>query len=201
LKVADPGVTTEPRGLTSTQARPADILTNAAVPGRCAALDVCIASPNAAAARGDAAEAAFQRKLNHYAEIVPELHRTGIAFRPMVWTADGRPHPAVTRTLRFAAERAARKGNGTVQAKSIIGRWKHEIAVAIARRRAAMARAVMPRSSAQERWLLLGLVDNAPSSEQRRPPLEEDAEDEHTGSTSDPREETEDKDAAADECA
>jgi hypothetical protein len=121
LKVADAGVTTEPRGLTSTQARPADILTNAAVPGRCAALDVCVASPNAAAARGDAAEAAFQRKLKHYAEDIPELHRAGIAFRPMVWTADGRPHPAVTRTLRFAAERAARKGNGTVRANAITG--------------------------------------------------------------------------------
>ena len=72
-----------------------------------------------------------------------------------------------------------------------------------------MARAVMPCSSAQERWLLLGLADNAPSSEQRRPPLEDEAEDEHTGSTpqvgpetqDDQREETEDKGAAADECA
>ena len=42
FKIADPSVTTEPRGLTSTQARPADILTNAAVPGRRAALDVCV---------------------------------------------------------------------------------------------------------------------------------------------------------------
>ena len=56
LKVADPGLKTEPRGLTNTQARPADIFTNAAVPGRCAALDVCITSLNAGGAGNDAAE-------------------------------------------------------------------------------------------------------------------------------------------------
>ena len=40
LKLADPGVTTEPGGLTETQSRPADLFTTAAVPGRSAALDV-----------------------------------------------------------------------------------------------------------------------------------------------------------------
>ena len=40
LKLADPGITTEPGGLTATQSRPADIFTIAAVPGRSAALDV-----------------------------------------------------------------------------------------------------------------------------------------------------------------
>jgi hypothetical protein len=61
FRLSDPTVTTEARGLTSTQARQADILTTAAVPGRSAALDVCVAFPNAAAAQGDAAEAAFRR--------------------------------------------------------------------------------------------------------------------------------------------
>ena len=92
LKLADPAVTTEPRGLASSTSRPADILTIAAVPGRSAALDVCVASPNAAAATGDAAEAAFQRKLRRYRTEIQELRQAGIAFRPMVWTADGRPH-------------------------------------------------------------------------------------------------------------
>eukprot|EP00973_Karenia_brevis_P002071 280497-Karenia_brevis.AAC.1 len=66
LRLADAGVTMEPQGLTSTQARPADILTTAAVPGRSAALDVCVASPNAAQAGLDATQAAFTRKLEHY---------------------------------------------------------------------------------------------------------------------------------------
>ena len=62
LKLADPGITTESRGLTATQSRPADLLTIRAVPGRSAALDVCVASTKAAAARGDGAQAAFDRK-------------------------------------------------------------------------------------------------------------------------------------------
>ena len=42
LRLADPTVTTEPRCLTSLTSRPADVLTVAAVPGRSAALDVCV---------------------------------------------------------------------------------------------------------------------------------------------------------------
>ena len=61
MKFSDPGITTEPRGLTASQSRPADVFTTAAVPGRSAALDVCVASSIAAAARGDAAQAAFDR--------------------------------------------------------------------------------------------------------------------------------------------
>ena len=45
MKLADPGITTEPRRLTASQSRPADIFTTAAVPGRSAALDVCVSPP------------------------------------------------------------------------------------------------------------------------------------------------------------
>ena len=38
LKLADPGITTEPTGLAASQSRPTDIFTTAAVPGRSAAL-------------------------------------------------------------------------------------------------------------------------------------------------------------------
>ena len=88
FKLADPAVTTEPRGLTTTTSRLADIFTTAAVPGRGAALDVCVASPNAAAATGDAAAAAFEKKLRRYQLEICELASAGIAFRPLVWTAD-----------------------------------------------------------------------------------------------------------------
>ena len=47
LKLADPGVTTEPRGLTEATSRAADLFTTAAVPGRSAAQDVCVASSGA----------------------------------------------------------------------------------------------------------------------------------------------------------
>ena len=150
---ADSAVTTEPRGFTSTQARPADAFTSAAVPGRSAALDVCVASPEAAAAGEDAAESAFKRKLVHYQHVIPELQAAGIAFRPLIWTADGRPHPATTRTLKYAAEAAARKRGG-VAVPGLLARWKHEITIAIIRRRVAMLRAVLPKPGARELWML-----------------------------------------------
>ena len=171
LKLADPAVTTEPRGLTTTQSRPADILTTAAVPGRSAALDVCVASPNASAAAGDAAEAAFRRKLRRYRNEIRELAAAGIAFRPMIWTSNGRPHPAVTRTLCFAAEQAANRSAQASEAKTLLGRWRHEIQIAILRRRAAMMRAVIPRTGSHMQWLLTGYTGRVPSSLVRAAPL------------------------------
>ena len=103
--------------------------------------------PNAATAMGDAAAAAFGRKLRRYRREIQELSAAHIAFRPLVWTADGRPHPAATRTLRFAAEMAATRNSAESSPGSIVSRWKHEIQIAILRRRGAMARAVLPRAT------------------------------------------------------
>ena len=177
LRLADPAITTEPRGLTTSTSRPADIFTTAAVPGRGAALDVCVASPNAAAAMGDAAAAAFRRKLHRYRREISELAAANITFRPLVWTADGRPHPAVTRTLQFAAQIAVTRNGQQTSAAALVGRWKHEIQIAILRRRAAMTRAVLPRSSAKQLWLLSGQPDRAEGEAERAVPLEEDMED------------------------
>ncbi len=173
FRLADPNVTTEPAGLTSTLDRPADILTTAAVPGRSAALDVCIASPNAAIAAGDAAAAAFRRKLRRYRRAIPELARAGIVFRPMVWTADARPHPAVVRTLRYAVSISASRNVESDSAPLMLNRWKHEITVAIMRRRAAMSRAVLQRRGERQRWLVSGRTSARPSSDIRAPPLDE----------------------------
>ena len=105
LKLADPGITSEPR-LTASQSRPVDFRTTAAVPGRSAALE-CVASIVSAAARGDAAQAAFHSKLSYYRNEIVDLRQLGIHHCPLVWTADGRPHPAVIRTLQYAADIAS----------------------------------------------------------------------------------------------
>ena len=170
VTLADAAATTEVHGLTNTQSKPADILTSTAVPGRRAALDVCVASPNAAAAAGDAAEAAFRRKLRRYRRD-PQLRAAGIVFRPLVWTSNGRPHPAVTRTLRFVAEPAAHRTDEQTEATRLLARSRHEIQVAILRRRAAMVRAVMPRLLAVDSTLLTGRADGVPHSLVRAPAL------------------------------
>ena len=86
-----------------------------------------MASSIAAAARGDAAWAAFERKLTHYRNELGELRQQIIHHRPLVWTADGRPHPAVTRTLQYAADIASSRNGPHLSAKSLHHRWKHEI--------------------------------------------------------------------------
>ena len=88
-KLADPGITTESRTLTEAQSSSADLFTTAAVPGRSAALDVCVASSHEAAARGDAAQAAYGRIILHYRQEIPDLRAQGIVCRLVVWTADG----------------------------------------------------------------------------------------------------------------
>ena len=73
----------------------------------------------------------------------------------LIWTANGRPHPAVTQTLQYAAHIAS------MLAKSLQRRWKHEIQIALLRRRAAMTRAVLPNPSARADWLLAGVIDRS----------------------------------------
>ena len=95
LKLSDPGISTEPRGLTATQSRLADIFTAAAVPGRSAALEVCVASPNAAAARVDAAQASLDRKLSDYRNEIPDLRNQAFAVDPLPGRRGDRTLPSL----------------------------------------------------------------------------------------------------------
>ena len=96
-----------------------------------AALDVCVASSNAAAVRGDAAQAASDRKLSHYRNEIGELRQQNVHNRLLVWTADGRPRPAVTRTLQYAADIASSRNEQHLSAKSVHRRWTHEIQIGL----------------------------------------------------------------------
>ena len=166
MELADPGITTEPRGLTASQSRPADIFTTAAVPGRSAAQDVCVASSNAAAARGDAAQAAFDRKLSLNCAI------RAFTTVSLVWTAEGRRHLVVMRTLQYVADIASSRNGQLTSAKSLQRRRKHEIQIALLRWRAAMTRAVLPNPSARTEWHLAGIIDRAFHHWGHVPPLD-----------------------------
>ena len=75
-----------------------------------------------------------------------------IGYRPLVWTADGRPHPAVTRTPQYAGDIASCRNGQQISAKAPKHRWKHDIQVTLLRRRIAMTRAVLPNKSAREQF-------------------------------------------------
>ena len=77
--------------------------------------------------------------------------------------------------MRYAARLAAARGGSEATAAEIAQRWRHEVQIAIQRRRAAMARAVLPRASARAIWLLTGRTESVPSSVARAPPLDDDA--------------------------
>ena len=104
-----------------------------------------------------------------YRHLLPALRRVGVVFRPMVWSAEGRPHAQTTRMLQ-AAVRLVRGTKGAEAATELQQRWEHEIAIAIQRRKAAMVRAVLPASSSRQRWIESCL--NA--REVTLPPLDDD---------------------------
>ena len=118
-----------------------------------------MASPHAAAVRGDAAQAAFDRTLSNYWLEIPDLRNLGIVV-PLSGQRMG-DHTAVTRTLQHAADIASSRNGQLMSAKSLQRRWKHEIQIALLRRRAAMTRAVLPNPSARAEWLLSGIIDRA----------------------------------------
>ena len=156
LRVADSSVVTEVRGLVEESSeRPADIYSNAALPGRDAALDVTIAAQDALGAGEDCCATAFRRKMRRYAHLLGPLARDGVAFRPLVWSAEGRPHPVVDRVLSFAAELAARRHPESC-ASQFARRWRREIAVALQKRLARMVRACLPAPSRRGQRLLHG---------------------------------------------
>ena len=83
------------------------MLTKAALPGRRAALDVRILSQDAQGISGDCCEWAHEKKVRRYSRAIRQLRADGLAFMPMFWSQEGRPHPAAERVLAYAAQVAA----------------------------------------------------------------------------------------------
>ena len=117
-----------------------------------------MASFNAAAARGDAAQAASDRK--------KKSHTNGLkASSVAAWfgqeTFDQNqqsPEPYSTQqTTRHAVT------DSKMSAKALQQRWKHGIKIALFWCRAATTRAVLPRTSARAEWLLASLTNRATS--------------------------------------
>ena len=108
-KVCDPGAELEAPGLVpGTRLRPADVLTGALGNGFLA-LDVGVASPDAAAAGPDCAATMYRRKVEYYSAHADALARHNITYQPLVFTCYGRPHPRTTAILRTLATKQSRR--------------------------------------------------------------------------------------------
>ena len=156
--LADPSSATETVGLvpSNPSLRPADILTSAALPGRMAALDIGITSPDGAGAGGDCCDAMFRRKRRDYQRYLHELEvEEGVSYRPMVWSAFGRAHPEADAMLESMALLAARR-RGLLDHKLILRRVRAGIGVALVRRAVRMVLACVPHLASEEIGVILG---------------------------------------------
>ena len=79
---------------------------------------------------------------------------------------------AITRTLQYAADIASSCNGQQMSAKALQHRWKHEIQIALLRRRAAMTRAVLTNPSARAECRLAGITARAVSHWVQAPPLD-----------------------------
>ena len=124
--------------------RPADVLTSALTMGLDTALDIGIASPDAAGAGADCAESMRRRKANRYAPHAHELAASRVVYRPLIWSCYGREHPDTSAALLAIARRAARR-RGMADFERLLARARAAIGVALARRAARMVHACMRR--------------------------------------------------------
>ena len=156
--LADPSAAAETAGLipSAPALRPADILTSAALPGRLAALDIGVTSPDAAGAGDDCCDAMQRRKRKQYQRHLHELEVVqDTAYRPMVWSAFGRAHPDAQVMLAAMAAQAARR-RGLRDQRLILRRVCGAIGVALVRRSVHMVLACTPHLDAEEERALFG---------------------------------------------
>ena len=85
-------------------------------------------------------------------------NRILITARQCGQRTDGRTQPSLG---RFSTRHCFQPKRRQMSAKSLHRRWKHEIQIALPRWRAAMARAVLPNTSARAKWLFAGIIDRA----------------------------------------
>eukprot|EP00973_Karenia_brevis_P014472 1972038-Karenia_brevis.AAC.1 len=78
-----------------------------------------------------------EKNFERYRNAVDEWGGSGICLQPLVWSAEGRAHPDVGRVMAYCAGALARRTQ-TPQ-NLILKRWKADIGVALAARRARMA--------------------------------------------------------------
>jgi len=157
VTLADPSAETEAEGLIPSRPyrRPADILTSAALPGSLAALDIGVKAPDAVGAGEDCVETMRREKVAAYETDRPELEEQGIFYRPLTFSAYGRPHPEATAIMTTIAQRAARR-RGVANHELILRRAQVKVGVQLARRAARMVLACLPRLSVSEAALLFG---------------------------------------------
>ena len=103
----------------------------------------------------DCCEAMYQRKLDDYADHLPQLESQQIRYIPMTFSCYGRVHPEAVRIIELIAKQAARK-RGLGDHRLLLRRSLAAIGVQLWRRAAAMVRVCLPKLTAEEAATLFG---------------------------------------------
>ena len=165
--LADPSSQTEVEGLVPSTPllRPADILSSAALPGRLAALDVGITSPDAGGAGLDCCARMHSTKIKRYAPFLEELENQGVTYAPVIWSAWGRAHPETECILLTLAKAAARR-RGLRDHRQLLRRTNAAVGVVLVRRAVRMCRSCLESPEPAE---LDGLLrGRSPLGDERR---------------------------------
>ena len=119
-------------------------------------MDVTIVSQESSGAGQDCVATAHAGKFTRYATAVRDWGHQGIVLQPMVWSNEGRSHPDVQRIMAFTSRAIACKTGRP--ATCILQRWRADVGVLLAVRRARMARAC-PRVTHREWYIMGGALD------------------------------------------
>ena len=149
--LADPRAEAETAGLIPSfpLLRPADILTSAALPGRLAALDIGVVSPDAGGAGRDCCDFMYKEKMQDYQRHLAELQEADIIYRPLIWSAWGRAH-AETDAILEALARAAARRRGLRDHHQLLQRTRDAIGVMLVRRAVRMVRSCLASPEGDE---------------------------------------------------
>ena len=111
-------------------------------------------SQEAAGAGWDCVDTAHKDKFKRYAAAVAEWGPCGIRLQPLVWSNEGRCHPDVDKVIAYCSSVISRHSGAPVQ--TIARRWRADIGVILAVRRARMAKRCMPPLPARAGWIAFG---------------------------------------------
>ena len=136
-------MTVEPKGLGGQvrECRPADILVDLGKGWGEVALDIGVADQEAVYARDDCVREMVGRKKRYYGDIEGELREFGISYKPMIWSAEGRPHRDTLSIIGSVAAKIEEGRGGFGVAREVKAEWMREVGTLLQEARYEMLRA------------------------------------------------------------
>ena len=154
LWMVDPRLTIEPKGLGGQvrERRPADILADLGQGWGEVALDIGVADQEAVYARDDCVREMVGRKRRYYGDIEEVLREMGVSYKPMIWSAEGRPHRDTMRIIGDVAAKIQEARGGFGVAREVKAEWHREVGTILQEARYEMIKVCAGGAAGWGRW-------------------------------------------------